>query len=156
VFLGSHHGSASAQCEWLPDMPLDLQTLIHYYSLAIICLQETHWHPFHALNLHSYMAHQYDHPHNMRASGEMAIILKDCIYCVLINLSSPLQVTAVHLHQLNVCFTLCNIYVPPAVPLSPADLTSWISHLKQPFILLGNFNARNILWVQSLLTEGEY
>jgi hypothetical protein len=52
----------------------------------------------------------------------------------------------VRVHLLNFCFTLCNIYLPPVVPVSPADLTNLISQLPPPFILLGDFNARNILW----------
>jgi hypothetical protein len=33
----------------------DLQNLIQYFDLTIICLQETH--PLHALNLHDFTVH---------------------------------------------------------------------------------------------------
>jgi hypothetical protein len=39
-----------------------------------------------------------------------------------------------------------NIYLPPAVRISPAELTNIISQLPPLLILLGDFNAKNILW----------
>jgi exonuclease III len=124
----------------------DLQALIQYCNLSITCLQETHLCRSHALTLRGYAAYCYDHPHGEMASGGAAIIVNHCIYCIPVNLHSPLQVIAVHVHLLNLCFTLCNIYLPPAIPVSPADLTSVISQLLPPFILLGDFNAKNALW----------
>jgi hypothetical protein len=57
-----------------------------------------------------------------------------------------MQVIAVRVHLPNLCFTLPNIYLPPVIPVSPADLTNLISQLPPPFILLGDFNTKNILW----------
>jgi hypothetical protein len=60
----------------------------------------------------------------------------------------------VRVHLLNLCFTLCNTYVPPVIPVSPADLTNLIPQLPLPFIPLGDFNAKNILWGAVLTDEG--
>jgi hypothetical protein len=87
---------------------LNLQALIPYHDLAIICLEDINLHPSLALNMHNFAGHHYDHP-----DGGMAVIVKDCIYCIPVNLNSPLHITTLHVHLLSLCFTL-----PPAVPLS--------------------------------------
>jgi hypothetical protein len=43
--------------------------------------------------------------------------------------------------------------LPPLIPVSPADLTNLISQLPPPFIVLGDFNAKNILWGAVLTDE---
>jgi hypothetical protein len=61
------------------------------------------------LNLHRYVTHCYNHPDSERASGVMAIIVKDFIYCVPVTLSSLLQVIAVYVH-LPVSALLCVVF----------------------------------------------
>jgi hypothetical protein len=87
----------------------DLQALIQYCNPAIICLQETHLRPSHALKLRCYTPQRYDHPHGERASRGTAIIVKDCI-CIPANLRSPLHVIAVRVHLLNLSALLCVIF----------------------------------------------
>jgi hypothetical protein len=43
--------------------------------------------------------------------------------------------------------------MPPVIPVPPADLTKLVSQLPPPFILLGNFDAKNILWGSFLTDE---
>jgi hypothetical protein len=85
-------------------------------------------------------------PTAKRARGRTAILVKDCIYCLPVSLRSPLQVIAVRVHLPSLCFTLCNIYLPLAIAVRRADLANVLSHLPPPFILLGDFNAQDILW----------
>jgi hypothetical protein len=47
--------------------------LQHHLNPAIICLQEPHLHPSHALNRHGYMAHCCYHFDGDRANRGMAI-----------------------------------------------------------------------------------
>jgi hypothetical protein len=136
-------------CEWLPD----LQALIQYHNPAIICFQEIHLCLSLALKLNGYTAHHYDHPDSRRADGGMAIIVKDSIYCILVNLCSSLWVIAVHLHLPSLHCTLCNVYLPPAVTVCTTNLTNLISQLPSPFTILSNFNAKNIL-SSAVLTDG--
>jgi hypothetical protein len=49
---------------------------------VIVCLQETHLRPSHALRLRGYATHRYDNPAGERASGATALLVKDCICCV--------------------------------------------------------------------------
>jgi hypothetical protein len=69
---------------------------------------------------------------------------------------SPLQAIAVRVHLPKLCFTLCSVYLSPAITRCSADMTNLISQLSpppQPFILLGGFNARNIPWGAFLTAE---
>jgi hypothetical protein len=95
------------------------------------------------------MAHHYNHP-DERASGET---VKDCIYCILVNLCSLLQVITVHVHLPSHHFTFCIIYPPSAIPVCSADLKNFISQLPSPFFLVGGFNAKNILWSAVLIDK---
>jgi hypothetical protein len=79
-------------------------------------------------------------------SGRAATVVKDCIYCVPVSFRSPLQVIAVRVHLPTLHFTLCNIYLPPAVPVRQVDLANLLSQLPPPYLFLGDFNARHILW----------
>jgi hypothetical protein len=38
------------------------------------------------------------------------------------------------------------MYLPPAIPISPAELTYIIAELPPPLILLGNFTVKNVAW----------
>jgi hypothetical protein len=66
-----------------------------------------------------------------------------------------MQGVAVPIHLHSLCFTLYNIYLPQAIPVSPGDLTILISQLPPLFILLGDFNAKNILWGAVIIDERE-
>jgi hypothetical protein len=63
-----------------------------------VCLQETHLLLPHALHLRSYTTHRYHHPAGEGSTGGTAILVKDWIYCVPVNLRSLLQVINVRVH----------------------------------------------------------
>ena len=42
-------------------------------------------------------------------------------------------------------FTLCSIYLPPGIALPRLELRQLVAELPSPFLLLGDFNAHNIL-----------
>jgi hypothetical protein len=48
---------------------------------------------------------------------------------------------------------MCNIYLPPSLTVSAEELTNLIPQLPPPLILLGDFNAKNILWGAALTDE---
>ena len=60
-------------------------------------------------------------------------------------LNSPLQAVAVEIH-LRRRYTLCSLYLPPNDPVAYDDLVELIGQLPQPFLLLGDMNARHPLW----------
>jgi hypothetical protein len=49
--------------------------------------------------------------------------------------------------------TFCSIYIPPNNNLVPNDLDNLIKQLPTPFILLGDFNAHNILWGSNHISD---
>jgi hypothetical protein len=73
------------------------------------------------------MAHHYYHLDDDMASERSVILAMDFIYCILVNHHSTLQVVAVCINLHYLFFTLCNLYVPPAVLISAANLTSIIT-----------------------------
>lgn len=42
--------------------------------------------------------------------------------------------------------TICNVYIPDSQNLNSTELSNLINQLPSPFLLLGDFNARNIIW----------
>jgi hypothetical protein len=77
--------------------------------------------PATSLRILGCMTHRYYHPTAERARGGTVIVMKDCICCVPVGLRSPLHVIAVLVHLPTLRFTLCNIYLPPAVSVRRAD-----------------------------------
>jgi hypothetical protein len=63
--------NVSGFCTWFPD----LQDLIKYCDPLINWLQEPYIHPCHALNVHGFVLHHYDHISSDRGNKRLAIIL---------------------------------------------------------------------------------
>jgi exonuclease III len=112
----------------------DLEAVMQYHNPDIICLQETHLHSTHSLNFHDLMAYNYNHIGSDSASGGTPITFQ-----------SPLQASTIHLTLTNLVFTLCNIYLSPAIPMDQGELSHLFSQLPPPFNVLGDFNSKNIL-----------
>ena len=77
--------------------------------------------------------------------GGTAIFIRADIPFVPFQLRSQLQVVAVRVF-LNRFYTICNIYLPPRVPVERLDLDVLVDDLPSPFLLLGDFNGRHPLW----------
>ncbi len=82
-----------------------------------------------------------------------------------IAIQTPLQAVAIRI-QLHRLITICNIYVPPRLPLLVYDLVQLSRQLPPPYLIIGDFNARNPLWgdttynqhgevVEQFLTEAD-
>jgi hypothetical protein len=125
---------------------IDVQALIQYRNPAILCFQETHLRPAHTLNIHGFTPYRYDHQDGERANGGTAILVQDHIYSSAVNPSTTLQASVVHLTLPHLSFSTCNIYLPSAVPIDRTELSYLLSQLSSPFILLGDFNSKHILW----------
>ncbi|KAA0201988.1 hypothetical protein HAZT_HAZT007569, partial [Hyalella azteca] len=69
-----------------------------------------------------------------------------------IALQTPLQAVAVRL-QLHRLLTVCNIYVPPRYPLSIYDLVQLSRQLPPPYLIIGDFNARNQIWEDTITNQ---
>ena len=77
--------------------------------------------------------------------GGCILYIRRDIPHVPIMFNTLLQAVAVQIH-LKRRYTLCSLYLPPNDPVAYDDLVELIGHLPQPFLLLGNMNARHPLW----------
>jgi hypothetical protein len=130
----------------------DLQAQLHGRNPTNVCLQKTHVCPSLALRLRGYTTQRYDHTTGETASGGTAILVKDCIYCVPVKLSSPLQDIAMRVHLPTFHLTPCNIYLPPAVTVYRPDLANLLPVTITIHPSRG-FNARYILWGGNLTDD---
>ena len=77
--------------------------------------------------------------------GGTAILVRQDIPVVPLQLNSPLQVVAVNVFM-GRSYTICNLYLPPRLPVSRGELDGLLRQLIPPFLLLGDFNGRHPLW----------
>ena len=131
----------------------DLKTLLmHLNGPACICLQET----FHgnkipyppkgytALSAPAVVAYA---PH-VRPSRGVLTLVKTTIPYYQINLNTTLEAIAIRFN-IGKEYTICNVYITPTEVVTKLDLQNLINQLPQPYLLIGDFNARNNLWGDS-------
>ncbi|MBJ5579747.1 hypothetical protein JGG64_23050 [Salmonella enterica subsp. enterica serovar Derby] len=99
---------------------------------------------------------RHDHIQTGTACGGVAIIVPHHIPVQQLSLTTSLQAVAVRL-SLNVLLTICCAYLPPGIDVSVTALEGLINQLPSPLLLLGDFNAHNLLWGgDSLDTMGRH
>jgi exonuclease III len=123
----------------------ELDILRMRYSLAAICLQETHLRPTHTASLRGCASYRYDHLPGERANGGTAIFIRDSVYSCQVQLQRNIQAVAVQIYTTGLTFTICNVYLQPHTPVTLSDLQDLVSQLPTPYLLLGDFNARHHL-----------
>ena len=80
------------------------------------------------------------------AHGGVAILASQKCSKYEINLNTRLQAVAISI-KLNKRITICSIYIPPGdLRFSQRELEDLIRQLPAPFMLLGDFNAKNEVW----------
>lgn len=80
-----------------------------------------------------------------RASRGVAILVNNLFESTKIHIQSPLEVIAVSI-QLKTPLCICNIHLPNSTNLLLNDLNDIIKQLPKPFLFLGDFNSRNLIW----------
>ena len=124
----------------------DLQTIAASKSPVIICLQETKLPPDAPFFLKGYTILRKDTDYTSVSHGGVLIAASHEIPVKQIPLRSELQAVAarVKLGQREV--SVCSIYLPPGIDFPATQLGLLVSELPPPFLLLGDFNAHNMLW----------
>ena len=112
---------------------------------AALCLQETHLKDTDTISIRNYTAFHAFSANNERAAGGVSIFINNNAPHSHIPLNTNLQAVAVCI-TLHRVITLCSIYIPPSSGLSPKGLDDLIPQLPSPFILLGDFDGRGVLW----------
>ena len=75
--------------------------------------------------------------------GTLILIMK---YIAFTPITIPSSINALAVRTgLDVLTTICSLYLNPNEILDPVQLNNLISELPKPFILVGDFNARNTL-----------
>ena len=123
----------------------ELSELISAYKANIIAVQETKLWNNTKFNIPCYSEVRQDGHYNMGPHGGVAIYIHSSIPFNSLNVNTPIQ-TVVIRAQLHTPVTICNIYSSRAHPLNQQLLTDLYNQLPQPCIIIGDFNAHNILW----------
>lgn len=121
------------------------QKLVSDYNPDVICIQETNLKENQNASLRRYTSHCQNRTNYNRASGGVAILTRNSITSNPVQITSPFEAIAIKL-LIPTEITICNIYLPDSQNLNLSELTNLINQLPSPFLLLGDFNARNILW----------
>lgn len=116
-------------------------------NLSPICwfFQETHFKPSDSSILRNYSIYRVDDLTGHRASGGVATAVVNSVFSSHVPLTTPLQAVAVRAH-IPQPITVCNVYFPEWAPVTQRNLQRLVSQLPAPFIILGDFNAHNFLW----------
>ena len=83
-------------------------------------------------------------PLSDKQQGNMILVRKD-IPITKYDLSTEINALAVQI-KLDEIITICSIYLSPNSSINIEQLNELIKKLPQPFLLLGDFNARHLLW----------
>ncbi|GFT73323.1 putative RNA-directed DNA polymerase from transposon X-element [Trichonephila clavipes] len=128
-----------------------------------VALQETLLKQSCTSNIRVYSILRKDCNTGERACGGVALLINHSTPFSPVLIRTSLQAVAVQVSIFSTV-TICNVYLPPNVPLNFRELQELIDQLPSPFILLGDFNAHHMLWgcqdvnsrgkvVEKLLTE---
>ncbi len=122
----------------------ELELLIASSHASVICLQETFM-PKNIL-LHSYVSFDIlaSIDRGNRPQGEVSLCVKETLSqsCITLNTSLKAVAARVTFHH---TVTICSVYLPPCQPIDLDKLNHLYMQLPAPAILLGDFNAHNVL-----------
>ena len=144
-------------CRGIASSAEEIKVLLRDTGAKIVCLQETklgskNYNP--GLN---YDFHESPPLMGERSQGGTGIIIHKSIKYTKIHLNTVLQACAIQF-QLDKKITLCSLYLEPRLEehltdnlgngrqLDIKDLEELITQLPPPFIVTGDFNAKNIIW----------
>nr|BDT63038.1 MAG: hypothetical protein [Trachysalambria curvirostris nimavirus] len=122
----------------------ELQHLLASCNPVCVCLQEIISRENQSISLRGYQTWAHFGSNNGRPHGGAAVMVRHDIPVHAVDLQTTLQVKAVRI-GLTRPYTVASIYLPPG-DLNIEELEDVIGQLPQPFLLLGDFNGRNILW----------
>ena len=78
-------------------------------------------------------------------SSGVALLINQNILSSAVDLDTNLQAVAGRI-SFGKTVTVCNIYLPPSVPVKGTDLYHHFEQNPRPFIVVGDFNGHNPMW----------
>ena len=132
-------------CPCLKPNYNEVSLLISEYNPSVFCFQETFLKSDDNISLKGFNVYNYVHTDCLRPSAGASIFVKSS-HNEKLFLETELQATAISV-TLDREITICSVYIPPSFPLNSQHLDNLLQQLPSPYILLGDFNGHNILWV---------
>ena len=126
-----------------------MQYLIASCNPAVLCIQEIMTREAPGLTLRGYQVHSHYGTFDHGPHGGATVMVRNDVPCQPIHLQTTLQVKAVRLELHQKPYTVASIYLPPH-DLFKDELEIVLDQLPTPFLLLGDFNGRNLLWGDTL------
>lgn len=123
----------------------DFKLLLNEYEPYIICLQETKFKFNHKPKLNNYKSYYRNVDSTTVAKGGVITYIKDNFDSEEILLNTNLQIVAVKVFY-PIEFIICNIYLQGNEQIPTNEISNILSQFNSPFMLLGDFNAHNMLW----------
>ena len=103
-----------------------------------------------------YTIYHSGNDHQNRRHGGSGLLVRNDLAQRSLSLNTPLEAVAVQI-SLSRVYTICSLYLPPNRELSRNEITGLVNQLPQPFLLLGDVNARHHHWGDSVSNlRGEY
>ena len=122
----------------------ELLLLTRLYQPCVLALQETLQSDCSKMSLSGYsLLHKSSGRDS--TSGGVALLINPNVLCSSIDLHTDLQAVAARI-SFGKTVTVCNIYLPPSVPVRGADLYHLFEQLPRPFVVVGDLNSHNPLW----------
>ena len=118
----------------------EVSSLISEYNPSVFCFQDDN------VSFKGFNVYNYVYTDCLRPSGGASIFVKSPFPQRKIDLQTELQATAISV-TLDRDITICSVYIPLSFSLNSQHLDNLLQQLPSPYILLGDFNGHNILWV---------
>lgn len=137
-------------CEGILPKKGELEKLVTEKDPVCVCLQETKL-PYNATcRLPGYKSFlkNLEVLDGGNAHGGVAVLVRRGVSAFAVDLNTRLQAVAVSV-KLRKRITVCSLYLPPGEVIQRRQLEGLITQLPEPFLLLGDFNARSKLWYDS-------
>lgn len=131
-------------CNGLQTHINEINLLITEHTPLFICIQETRLRENRQASLRNYNIYRKDRQCNGHAAGGVAILAKNTIEIKEIHLQTTLEAIAIETNFPEK-LAICCIYIPPDTNPDEKTLEQLIKQLPRPYIILGDFNAHNVI-----------
>ena len=112
----------------------------------VICLHETFVKSGDRINIKNYQLFNYIYDPGCSASGGVSILIRNEIPHSKVNIQTNIEAVTIKT-TLHKAVNVCSIYFPPSDNIDENEEKNMADQLPKPFILLGDFNRHNTLWV---------
>ena len=133
-------------CRGIKNKQDEIKLLIQHHDPIACCFQETFLKEEDNFTLRGYTFYNiFSSIDAERACGGVSVVIRNDIPQAEVTIVSPLQAKAVQISTPRK-LTICTLYLSPSLRVDARHLDDLIDQLPSPFLILGDFNAHNLLW----------